>query len=48
MLCEASETNDMERRFLQERGWMTLSNRYGDILIGAREIGRLDTGRGSP
>eukprot|EP00439_Symbiodinium_sp_Y106_P030437 s1316_g3.t1 len=28
MLCEASETNDGERRFLHERGWMTLSNRY--------------------
>ena len=36
MLCEASEINDGERRFLHERGWMNLSNRYGDILIGSR------------
>ena len=36
MLSEASEINDGERRFLHERGWMTLSNKHGDILIGSR------------
>ena len=36
MLCEASEINDGERRFLRERGWMTLSKRHGDILMGFR------------
>ena len=36
MLCEASAINAVERRFLHERGWMTLSNKHGDILIGSR------------
>ena len=36
MLCEASEINVEERRFLRDRGWSTLSNAYGDILIGCR------------
>ena len=36
MLCEASEINTEERRFLRERGWMTLSNAHGGILIGSR------------
>ena len=36
MLCEASEINSEERRFLRDRGWMTLANAYGDILIGSR------------
>ena len=35
-LCEASEINEGERSFLYERGWKTLSNRHGDILIGSR------------
>ena len=35
-LCEASEINTEERRFLRDRGWMTLANAHGDILIGSR------------
>ena len=36
MLCEASEINSEERRVLRDRGWMTLANAHGDILIGSR------------
>ena len=36
VLCEISEINLEEYKFLRGRGWNTLSNRYGDILIGYR------------
>ena len=36
MLCEASEIHLEERKFLRDRGWSSLSNRDGDIMIGCR------------
>ena len=57
MLREAGSVSDSELQLLYGRGWETLRNPAGDLLVGCRAqscfvqdnaAGRLYTGRGSP
>ena len=36
MLCEATNVTQGERDFLYSRGWQTIQNNAGDIIIGSR------------
>ena len=56
MLCEATNVTQGEKDFLYSRGWQTIQNNSGDIIIGSRTnlmgsspyaLSRLDTCRGS-
>ena len=40
MLCEAGELNDAELEFLHRRGWETLRNPNGELLVGCRTNGQ--------